>query len=63
MKQQGYYLNICINDRGFINKTPQINYGICPTLRAQTHGNEPKVIKALEENEVQNERIQNNKPD
>lgn len=37
--------NIIINDRGFINKFPQISYGICPTLRAETHGNLPKVVE------------------
>lgn len=36
--------NIIINDRGFANKSPQISYGICPTLRAENHGNLPKVI-------------------
>lgn len=36
--------NIIINDRGFVNKSPQISYGICPTLRAENHGNLPKVI-------------------
>lgn len=36
--------NIIINDRGFTNKSPQISYGICPTLRAESHGNLPKVI-------------------
>lgn len=36
--------NIIINDRGFTNKPPQISYGICPTLRAENHGNLPKVI-------------------
>ena len=39
------YLNIIINDRGFTNKPPQISYDICPTLRAENHGNLPKVIK------------------
>lgn len=36
--------NICINDRGFVNKCPQITYGYAPTLRAESHGNLPKVI-------------------
>lgn len=36
--------NICINDRGFVNKEPQIAYGYCPTLRAESHGNVPKVF-------------------
>lgn len=38
------YLNIIINDRGFISKEPQISNGICPALRAEVHGNLPKVI-------------------
>ena len=38
------YLNIIINDRGFISKEPQISYGTCPTLRCESHGNLPKVI-------------------
>ena len=37
-------LDIVINDRGFVNIDPQISYGICPTLRAESHGNIPKVI-------------------
>lgn len=40
-----YLNNIIINDRGFTNKPPQISYGICPTLRAETHGNLPKVVE------------------
>lgn len=35
---------ICINDRGFINKEPQVS-NIVPTLRAENHGNHPKVIE------------------
>lgn len=38
------YLDIIINDRGFTNKEPQVSYGICPTLRSESHGNQPKVI-------------------
>lgn len=38
------YLDIIINDRGFTNKEPQISYGICPTLRSESHGNLPKVV-------------------
>ena len=45
--------NIIINDCGFSNKPPQISYGIYPTLRAENHGNLPKVII--------NEDIQNSK--
>ena len=45
MGMDGYGMgNIIINDRGFANKSPQISYGICPTLRAENHGNLPKVI-------------------
>lgn len=36
--------DICINDRGFIEKHPQITVGYAPTLRAESHGNLPKVI-------------------
>lgn len=38
--------NICINDRGFSEKEPQISIGTVPTLRAETHGNLPKVIES-----------------
>lgn len=38
------YLNLIINDRGFVNKPPNISRDICPTLRAQDHGNPPKVV-------------------
>lgn len=44
------YRNVIINDRGFTNKSPQISYGICPTLRAEAHGNLPKVIEESHEN-------------
>lgn len=37
--------NICINDRGFSEKEPQITRGTAPTLRAETHGNLPKIIE------------------
>ena len=36
---------LCINDRGFSKKEPQISIGTIPTLRAETHGNLPKVIE------------------
>lgn len=37
--------NVVINDRGFADKKTQVNTdGICPTLRAESHGNLPKVI-------------------
>ena len=40
--------NLCVNDRGFLEKEPQISYGTVPTLRSETHGNLPKVVqKAL----------------
>ncbi len=35
---------IIINDRGFKDKTPQVSIDIAPTLRAETHGNLPKVV-------------------
>ena len=38
--------NICINDRGFTNKEPQVSIGTVPTLRAEIHGNLPKVIES-----------------
>ena len=37
--------NLCVNDRGFLEKEPQISYGTAPTLRAETHGNLPKVVQ------------------
>ena len=37
--------NLCVNDRGFLQKEPQISYGTAPTLRAETHGNLPKVVQ------------------
>lgn len=37
--------SICINDRGFVDKEPQVSIGTVPTLRAETHGNLPKVIE------------------
>ena len=38
--------NICINDRGFTEKEPQVSIGTIPTLRAETHGNLSKVIES-----------------
>lgn len=35
---------IVINDRGFKEKSPQVSIEISPTLRAETHGNLPKVV-------------------
>lgn len=43
--ETGHYENLIVNDRGFVDKDPQISENICPTIRAETHGNEPKVIK------------------
>lgn len=40
----GHYENVVVNDRGFVDKEPQISENICPTLRSETHGNELKVI-------------------
>lgn len=37
--------NVCINDRGFSEKEPQVSIGTAPTLRAETHGNLPKIIE------------------
>lgn len=37
--------NVCINDRGFSEKEPQVSIGTVPTLRVETHGNLPKVIE------------------
>lgn len=42
------HLDICVNDRGFINKPAQITE-IAPTLRAQDHGNQPKVIEIIDD--------------
>ena len=36
--------NLCVNDRGFSEKEPQVSVGEAPTLRAQVHGNLPKVF-------------------
>lgn len=58
--KQGRYLNVCVNDRGFTSRPPQISYGVFPTLRAQTHGNPPKVIQ-ITESEENNAGIGNNK--
>jgi hypothetical protein len=56
------YLDICINDRGFTNRPPQISKKIVPTLRAQTHGNPPKVIQIIE-SEENNAEYSHNKTD
>lgn len=35
---------VCVNDRGFTEKEPQVS-NVAPTLRAENHGNHPKVIE------------------
>ena len=40
------YFECVVNDRGFVNKPAQIS-DIAPTLRAQEHGNQPKVIRHM----------------
>lgn len=39
------YLDICINDKGKVNKKPQITHGYAPTLVSEFHGNLPKVVE------------------
>lgn len=39
--------NTVINDRGFKDKEPQISQGYAPTLRAESHGNLPKVVERV----------------
>lgn len=39
--------NTVINDRGFKDKEPQISQGYAPTLRAESHGNLPKVVEKV----------------
>lgn len=41
---------VCVNDRGFTDKPPQIS-DVFPTLRAENHGNHPKVIEDAIERE------------
>ena len=60
--KRGQYINVCVNDRGFTSRPPQLSYGVFPTLRAQTHGNPPKVIQ-IAESEGNNAEIRNNKND
>ena len=43
-EQQYVLSNICINDKGKINKKPQITYGYAPTIVAEFHGNLPKIV-------------------
>ena len=35
---------VCVNDRGFIHKDAQVST-VVPTLRAENHGNHPKIIQ------------------
>lgn len=35
---------VCVNDRGFVDKQPQVS-DVVPTLRAENHGNHPKVTE------------------
>lgn len=42
------YLECVVNDRGFVSKPAQIT-PIAPTLRAQDHGNQPKVVEVKSE--------------
>lgn len=39
------YLDICINDKGKINKKHQITHGYSPTIVSEFHGNLPKVVE------------------
>lgn len=39
--------NTVINDRGFKDKEPQISHGYTPTLRAEAHGNLPKIVERV----------------
>lgn len=39
------YLDICINDKGKVNKKPQITYGYAPTLVSAFHRNLPKIVE------------------
>lgn len=38
-------MDICINDKGKINKKPQVTFGYAPTLVSEFHGNLPKVVE------------------
>lgn len=42
--------DVCVNDRGFKDKEPQVSETV-PTLRAENHGNHPKVIEREREPE------------
>lgn len=39
--------NTIINDRGFKDKEPQISHWCAPTLRAEAHGNLPKIVERV----------------
>lgn len=39
--------NTVINDRGFKDKEAQISHGYTPTLRAEAHGNLPKIVERV----------------
>lgn len=43
-KAETAYLDCVVNDRGFVNRPAQVT-PIAPTLRAQDHGNQPKVVE------------------
>lgn len=40
----GVITELCVNDRGFVNKQVAVS-NVVPTLRAENHGNHPKVIE------------------
>lgn len=39
--------DICINNRGFVGKEPQVSVVYAPTLRAEAHGNLPNVVETV----------------
>ena len=45
---------VCVNDRGFKDKPPQVGT-VVPTLRAENHGNHPKVIEPVERTDGEND--------
>lgn len=47
---EGRITEVCVNDRGFVDKVPQVS-DVVPTLRAENHGNHPKVIETTVERE------------
>ncbi len=44
---EGNITEVCVNDRGFSSKPPQVS-NVVPTLRAENHGNHPKVIENMQ---------------